>query len=98
MRNRADFVSDDELITPEDTHLSQSFQLEIKPGKPKKKSCSNCTCGKKEANASPETKDMPASKCGSCYLGDAFRCESCPYMGLPPFSPNDAVSFDSGEF
>lgn len=68
----------------------------IMPGKP----CENCTCGKKELFESAggqeqlETGQVESS-CGKCYLGDAFRCASCPYLGKPAFEAGDKVKLQN---
>jgi len=99
-----DMIDTDSLLQPSDLAKSSAFAAGCDPnalpvvttnGVQKKRACKNCSCGlaekEKQEVVGIDTSDAPVSSCGSCYLGDAFRCSSCPYKGLPPFKPGEAV-------
>ena len=68
-----------------------------------KKACKNCVCGRAEEEAAGQTRPVQkltaemlenpgaVGGCGSCSLGDAFRCGTCPYRGLPSFQPGKKI-------
>lgn len=89
------------LLTAKDKEKPTEESLKAACGTGKKRrACAGCTCGlAEELNATDVEKadsvraeavasgTAPKSACGSCYLGDAFRCASCPYLGMPAFKP-----------
>lgn len=92
-----ELIDDDDLLGEEDLIKPSADSLKrdcgTGPNKPKK-ACKDCSCGlaeELEAGNTPKPKTVESS-CGSCYLGDAFRCGSCPYLGLPAFKPGEKIS------
>eukprot|EP00794_Sanderia_malayensis_P019148 gene19148-21067_t len=94
-----DIIDSDALLEQEDLIKPDPASLKTGcgPKSGKKKACKNCTCGMADSESSPSTKPVGSSKpvkksaCGNCYLGDAFRCGGCPYVGMPPFKPGEQV-------
>uniref|UniRef100_H3CTX0 Anamorsin n=1 Tax=Tetraodon nigroviridis TaxID=99883 RepID=H3CTX0_TETNG len=98
-----DLVDSDSLLDEEDLKKPDPSSLKASTcgeaaGK-KKKACKNCTCGLAEEleqeSKEKEKTNLPKSACGSCYLGDAFRCASCPYLGMPAFKPGEKILLDN---
>ncbi|GMP99270.1 hypothetical protein CsSME_00046804 [Camellia sinensis var. sinensis] len=94
-----DLIDEDSLLTEEDLKKPQLPPIGDCEVSSMRKACKNCTCGRAEEEEKVQklglTRDQlnnPQSACGSCGLGDAFRCGTCPYRGLPPFKLGDKLS------
>lgn len=89
-----ELVDDQTLLAEEDLAKPDPASLRVCGTTGKKKACKDCSCGLREelsAGMEPTTKSVTSS-CGSCYLGDAFRCGSCPYLGMPAFKPGQKIT------
>lgn len=97
-----ELMDEDDLLTEEDKQrpaVVATDDCEVGAGK---KACKNCTCGRADAEAAVQKVDLsadmlenPQSACGSCGLGDAFRCSTCPYRGLPSFEMGKKIELGS---
>ncbi|KAL5234378.1 hypothetical protein ACI65C_001788 [Semiaphis heraclei] len=96
--NNSETISEDDLLEADDLKKPDSSSLRVCATTKKAKACKDCSCGLAEELEANRLKDTPKpdtsnakSSCGSCYLGDAFRCASCPYLGMPAFKPGEKV-------
>ncbi|KAK1387332.1 Anamorsin-like [Heracleum sosnowskyi] len=99
-----DLIDEDSLLSEDDLKKPQIPPVGDCEVSNTRKACKNCTCGRAEAEdkvqklgPTMDQLDNPQSACGSCGLGDAFRCGTCPYKGLPPFKLGEKVAL-SGNF
>ena len=101
-----DFVDEDDLLELAPPVVYPTNKR-AEPGTCPPKGCKNCTCGKADkkndeeitsASGKADKNEEITSACGNCYLGDGFRCASCPSKGLPPFEPGQKVLIKDKKF
>ncbi|XP_073126141.1 anamorsin homolog [Henckelia pumila] len=98
-----DLIDEDSLLTEDDLKKPQLPLGDCEVGSARK-ACKNCTCGRAEEEEKVlklgltiDQLNNPQSACGNCGLGDAFRCSTCPYKGLPAFKLGEKVTL-TGSF
>ncbi|KAF7266109.1 hypothetical protein GWI33_020534 [Rhynchophorus ferrugineus] len=99
-----DLIDPDDLLDDDDLKKPDPSSLKVCGTTGKRKACKDCSCGLAEELAVEaqsgkvvDTKDAPKSSCGNCYLGDAFRCASCPYLGMPAFKPGEKIQLTTAQ-
>ncbi|CAI4647750.1 CBM_collapsed_G0036570.mRNA.1.CDS.1 [Saccharomyces cerevisiae] len=96
-----DSIEEEELIDEDGSGKSMITMITCGKSKTKKKkACKDCTCVVKFTEDELTEIDFTidgkkVGGCGSCSLGDAFRCSGCPYLGLPAFKPGQPINLDS---
>lgn len=83
-----ELIDEDELLMEEDKKVKDPKECgTLTDGK--RKACANCSCGLREILENGEEVPVVKSSCGSCGLGDAFRCAGCPHLGKPAFDTDN---------
>ena len=96
--DEGEIIDENSLLTEQDYQKPTLESLKSNC-ETKNKACKDCSCGRAELEAAAQadvvTTVLPKSSCGSCYLGDAFRCSGCPYSGMPAFKPGEKVTLSN---
>ena len=100
-----ELIDEGALLAPEDRLQAPIQYDDCEVGKGGRKACKNCTCGRADmegnmldaadGDAAAAAAEPPAGGCGSCALGDAYRCASCPHRGQPAFEAGEKVKLDA---
>ncbi|XP_054712066.1 anamorsin homolog isoform X2 [Uloborus diversus] len=97
-----ELIDEDELLDENDLKKPDPSSLKVCATTKQRKACKNCTCGlaeelEQEESERIEKNRSATSSCGNCYLGDAFRCASCPYLGMPAFKPGEKIVLNDNQ-